>query len=229
MIISGFQKFSLIDYSGKICAVIFTQGCNFRCPYCHNPELVNSEFFPEPVPEEEIFSFLKKRKGKLDGLVVTGGEPTLQKDMIEFLKKVKEMGYSTKLDSNGSNPDVLEELIDSGLVDYFAMDVKAPLEKYREVTNSDVDSDKIGDSIDLIKNSGLNYEFRTTVVRPQLSSKDIIGIGKLIKGAKLYILQKFVPSKTLNPEFIDKEPYSDEEFGYLINTLENLCVKCLVR
>lgn len=229
MNIGGFQRFSLIDYSGKICAIVFTQGCNFRCSYCHNPELVDPEKFSKSIPEEEILSFLKKRKGKLDAVSVTGGEPTLQKDLISFLKKIKNIGYLVKLDSNGTNPDMIKEAIKLNLVDYLAMDIKAPLKKYNKVTDVDVDTGKIKRSIELILDSGLGYEFRTTVLKSQLSKDDIREIGKLIKGAKLYILQKFVPSKTLDPNFLDEKTYTDEEFEQLKVELEKYVDKCVVR
>ena len=229
MIIGGFQKFSLIDYPGKICAIVFTRGCNFRCPYCHNPELVNTELFLSPISEEEIFSFLEKRKGKLDAVEITGGEPTLQPDLIEFLGKIKDMGFLVKLDSNGTNPDVIEEVIKNKLVDYLAMDVKAPLEKYKEITCVDVDTHKIRSNIKLIMNSGIDYEFRTTIVKSLLSKEDIIKIGELIKGANLYILQKFVPSKTLNPDFVNETTYSDEEFTEMKNKMEKYVKRCIVR
>ncbi|HEC86320.1 MAG TPA: anaerobic ribonucleoside-triphosphate reductase activating protein, partial [Thermoplasmatales archaeon] len=139
MIIGGFQRFSLIDYPGKICAIIFTQGCNFRCPYCHNPELVNPKLFQEPIDENDIFRFLEMRKGKLDAVEITGGEPTLQPDLIEFMRKIKAMGFLIKLDTNGTNPEVVEKIIKNKLVDYIAMDVKAPLEKYEKVVRAKVD------------------------------------------------------------------------------------------
>lgn len=229
MIIGGFQKFSLIDYPGKICAIVFTQGCNFRCPYCHNPELVDPKLFLSPIPEDEIFSFLEKRRGKLDAVEITGGEPTLQSDLIEFLEKIKNMGFLVKLDSNGTNPDVIEEAIKNKLVDYLAMDVKAPLEKYKEIIGVDVDTDKIKSNIRLIMNSGVDYEFRTTIVKSLLSKEDIIKIGELIKGAKLYILQKFIPSKTLSPHFINETTYSDEEFAKIKNEMEKYVNRCTVR
>ena len=229
MNVGGFQRFSLIDYPGKICAIVFTQGCNFRCPYCHNPELVDLEKFSKSISEKEIFSFLEKRKGKLDAVSITGGEPTLQKELIEFLKKIKNMGYLVKLDSNGTHPEIIEKIIKEGLVDYLAMDVKAPLEKYNKVTGVDVDISKIKKSIDLIMNSSLDYEFRTTVLKSQLSKDDIREIGKLIKGAKLYVLQKFVPSKTLDPKFLDEKTYTDEEFEQLKKELEKYVDRCVVR
>ena len=229
MIIGGFQKFSLIDYPGKICAIVFTQGCNFRCPYCHNPELVDPKLFLPPIPEEEIFSFLEKRRGKLDAVEITGGEPTLHSDLLEFIGKIKNMGFLVKLDSNGTNPDVIEKAIRKKLVDYLAMDVKAPLDKYRETTGVDVDVDKIKRNIELIMNSGVDYEFRTTIVKSLLSREDILKIGELIKGAKLYILQKFVPSKTLNPKFLDEDTYTDEEFEQLKIKMEKYVDRCIVR
>jgi len=229
MIIGGFQKFSLIDYPDKICAIVFTQGCNLRCPYCHNPELINLESSQHIISKEEVFSFLEKRKGKLDALEVTGGEPTLQRDLLEFLKKIKDMGYLIKLDSNGSHPEAVEKAIKLKIADYLAMDVKAPLKKYREVTHSKVDISKIKNSIELIMNSGLDYELRTTIAKSQLCKEDIIEIGKLIKGAKLYVLQKFIPSKSLDPKFLNETTYSDEEFKYLKSALESYVVNCLVR
>ncbi len=229
MRIGGFQKFSLIDYPGKICAIVFTQGCNFRCPYCHNPELVKPSLFGKTIIEEEIFSFLEKRKGKLDAVEITGGEPTLQKDLVDFIHRVKEMGYLVKLDTNGSNPEMLEIIINHGLVDYIAMDIKAPLEKYKEVTHSVISPDKIKRSIRIIMNSNIKYEFRTTVVKSQLSREDIISIGKLIEGAKLYVLQRFIPSKTLDPNFLNEKTYSDGELESLKRKLEKFVCRCLVR
>jgi anaerobic ribonucleoside-triphosphate reductase activating protein len=232
MIIGGFQKFSLIDYPGKICAIVFTQGCNFRCPYCHNPELIDpnvSQNSQNITSEDDVFSFLEKRKGKLDAVEITGGEPTLQQGLLEFLKKIKDMGYLAKLDSNGSRPEVIEKIIRLKIVDYLAMDVKAPLEKYQEITCSNINPNKIKKSIELVMNSGLDYEFRTTVIKSQLSEEDIIEIVKLIKGANLYVLQKFIPSKTLNPKFLSKASYSDEEFEYLKAAVESYVVRCLVR
>ncbi len=208
MIIGGFQKFSLIDYPNKISCIIFTQGCNFRCPYCHNPELIGNN--PIKIEEKEIFEFLKNRKGKIEAVVITGGEPILQEDLIEFIKKIKDMGFLVKLDSNGSNPKIIKKLIEQKLVDYFAMDIKAPLEKYKEITNSDIDPKKIKESINLIMNSKSDYEFRTTITK-QLNKEDIIKIAKLIKGAKCYVLQQFVPSKHLDPEFKNIEPYSKQQ------------------
>ena len=229
MKIGGFQKFSLIDYPNKITAIIFTQGCNFRCPYCHNPELVEPKLFSQPIPEDEIFSFLEKRKGKLEAVEITGGEPTLQPDLIEFTKKIKDMDFLVKLDSNGTNPNIVEKAIKNKLVNYLTMDIKAPLEKYSDVVKANVDTDKIKHSIDLIMNSGINYEFRTTVVKSLLDKDDLRKIGKLIKGVRLYALQKFVPSKLLDAEFLKETNYSNEEFEEFQQMMLDYVQNCIVR
>ncbi|MCD6575898.1 MAG: anaerobic ribonucleoside-triphosphate reductase activating protein [Nanoarchaeota archaeon] len=229
MLIGGFQKVSLIDYPNKVCAIVFTQGCNFRCPYCHNPELVDPTLFQDPIEEKEIFSFLKSRVGKLDAVEITGGEPTLQKDLITFIKKIKDMGFLIKLDTNGSNPEILEKIIKERLVDYIAMDIKAPLDKYEDVIKVKIDTSKIKKSIELIKKSNISYEFRTTIVKSLLSKGDLIKIGKLIKGAKLYILQKFIPSKTLNSHFLKEGTYGNEELRCIKNELENYVEICMIR
>ena len=229
MRIGGLQKFSLIDYPDKICAIVFTQGCNFRCSFCHNPELVNPELFQGFIPEAQVLSFLESHKGKLDAVQISGGEPTLQPDIIDFIRKIKELDFLVKLDSNGSNPEVLKGLIELEVVDYLAMDVKAPLERYREVTKSRVDPNKIKQSVDLIMAAGLDYELRTTVVRSQLSPDDVLKIGRMISGAKLYVLQKFVGSKTLDPKFIRETTYSKEEFEKLKEALKSYVVECIVR
>lgn len=223
------QRFSLIDYPGKICAIVFTQGCNFRCPYCHNPELVNPEEFSESIAHDEIFSFLKKRMGKIDAVSITGGEPMLQKDLVQFIRKVKNLGYLVKIDTNGSMPEVLSELIGQRLLDWIAMDVKAPLDKYKEITRTSVNTGSIEKSIHLIMNSGIDYEFRTTVVKSLLNEDDIEKIGTLIKGADRYVLQKFVPSKTLNPKFMDKETFAETEFKRTFKTLNKLVHSVIIR
>jgi len=228
MIIGGFQKFSLIDYPGKISCIVFTQGCNFRCPYCHNPELIPFTSLAK-IKEETILSFLEKRKGKIDAVVITGGEPTMQQDLLKFIQKIKERGYLIKLDTNGSNPEMLEIIINHSLVDYIAMDIKAPLEKYKEVIHSVISPEKIKRSIRMIMNSEIRYEFRTTVVKSQLSKEDIINIGKLVEGAELYILQKFIPSKTLDPNFSNEKTYSDGELSSLKRKLEKFVCRCLIR
>jgi pyruvate formate lyase activating enzyme len=229
MKIGGLQKFSLIDYPGRISAIVFTQGCNFRCPYCHNPELVDPAQYGSILPEEEIVSFLNKRRGKLDAVTLTGGEPTLQPDIDCFLQEIKRMGYLTKVDTNGSMPDMLERLIHAGLVDYLAMDVKGPLQKYGEIAGTEVQTQNILDSIELIANSGIDHEFRTTVVRSQLDIGDLIAIAGLLKKGRLYVLQPFVPAKTLSPDFLGETTYSPEDFSAVQKTLTGNHLRILLR
>ncbi|HJH27194.1 MAG TPA: anaerobic ribonucleoside-triphosphate reductase activating protein [Methanophagales archaeon] len=201
---------------------------------CHNPELVNPELFETPIPEKEVLSFLANRRGKLDAVEITGGEPTLQPDLIDFMSELKKLGYLVKLDSNGSNPGIISEVIEREIVDYIAMDVKAPLERYREITGSRVDPAKIEHSIELIMSSGLDYEFRTTVVKSQLGKRDILEIGRLIRGSKRYVLQKFVPVKVLDKKFLDEDEvffYTDDELEYFRDAVERkgYVAECEVR
>jgi pyruvate formate lyase activating enzyme len=188
----GLVKFTLIDFPGCPAAIVFTQGCNFRCRYCHNPELVYPHLFTEPVPEEEIYAFLKRRQGTLEGVVVSGGEPTLHEDLPRFLADLKKMGYKTKIDTNGSRPDVLAHLINEQLVDFIAMDLKAPLEKYALITGKDTNSAIIKNSIDLIRKSGLLHEFRTTYDKEVLTDEDIAATGALVENEN-YRVQECLP------------------------------------
>ena len=225
-IIGGVQKTSLLDFPDKISAIVFTQGCNFNCGYCHNPDLLNSK--KDIYPTDVFFEFLDKRKGKLDGVVITGGEATLQPDLIPFIKEVKAKGFAVKLDTNGYRPDVLKEAIK--YVDYVAMDIKAPLEKYSLVTRVNIDTDKIKESINIILNSDIDYEFRTTVLKAQISYDDFEEIAKLIKGAKRYYLQKFEATSTINDESLKNETsYSDNEFKEIISILKKHINFCEVR
>lgn len=216
MIIGGLQKTSFLDYPDKISTIIFTSGCNFRCGYCHNPELINSK--TSKYSTEEIIQFLKTRTGKIDGVVITGGEPCIHKDLIDFIIKIKELDFLVKLDSNGSYPDVIEKCIP--YIDYIAMDIKAPLYKYQTVINSPVNIDNIQRSITLIMKSNLDYEFRTTVLKSMLNIDDFKAIGNLISSAKKYYLQKFVPSKTLDKTLLKESSYTDEEFKEIIAILQ---------
>lgn len=222
LIIGGLQKSSLIDYPGKISAVIFTQGCNFRCPYCHNPELIQAKCKVQNAKchQKTVLEFLKKRISKLDGVVITGGEPTLHDDLPEFIKQIKDLGFAIKLDTNGTNPQMLQQLINEKLIDYVAMDIKAPIDKYSEIVRTKVDTNKILKSIEILKNSNIDYEFRTTVVKSQLSRADFEKIGALIKYAPIYYLQKFLPTKTLEESFLTQETYSEEEFITIIEMLK---------
>lgn len=216
MQIGGLQKTSLLDYPDKISAIVFTQGCNFRCGYCHNPELIVLKEKPS-YSIDGFFEFLETRKGKLDGVVITGGEPCLQKGLTDFIKRIKDMGYLVKLDTNGTMSQVLQEVIP--LIDYIAMDIKAPLNKYYQITKSQININQIQKSINLIMGSQIDYEFRTTVIKSQLSYDDFDLIGQQIKGAKKYYLQKFVPSKILDKKLINEYSYTNEEFADIIAIL----------
>lgn len=198
---------TLIDFPGKIATTVFTVGCSFRCPFCHNPELVlscNLQPATRNLIEEEFFMFLKKRKGKLEGVCITGGEPTIQKDIIEFIRKIKKMGYSVKLDTNGSRPDVLKKLLDEKLLDFVAMDIKNYPEKYPQTVGLKPDIERIKLSVDLIMNSRIDYEFRTTVVPGIHKEEDFQKIVKWIEGAKAYYLQEYREIKILDSKLKKK-------------------------
>jgi pyruvate formate lyase activating enzyme len=229
MEIGGLQRVSLNDYPGKICATVFTQGCNFRCAYCHNPELVDPDRYGLLLPEKEVLSFLSKRRGKLEAVTVTGGEPTLQKDLARFLGELKAMSYLVKLDTNGSNPDTLSALINQRLVDYIAMDFKGPFEKYRQISSAEVDVSRIRRSIQLMATSCIAYEFRTTVVRSQLGFEDFVSMVKEIRQARLYVLQPFVAHKTLDSAFLSETSYTPEEFSILQEVLEKKGIPVVIR
>ena len=195
MLIGGVQKMTMLDYPGKVACTIFTYGCNFRCPFCHNATLVIDE--ASLFDKEEIFAYLNKRKGILDGVVVTGGEPLLQSDIIEFLTELKQTGLLVKLDTNGSYPEKLEEIISKGLVDYVAMDVKNSKEKYDLTTGVKIDISKIEKSIEILMSDKVDYEFRTTVVKELHEKEDFVQIGKWLKGAKRIFLQPFKDNDNL--------------------------------
>ncbi|MFA5132416.1 MAG: anaerobic ribonucleoside-triphosphate reductase activating protein [Candidatus Paceibacterota bacterium] len=225
----GFEKFTLIDYPSKVACMVYTIGCPFRCPYCHNPELVD-ETCTTHIPEKVILDFLDERKGMLDGVVITGGEPSMHGDsLISFMKEAKARGFLVKLDSNGVDPVFLQKVIDDGLVDYIAMDIKSPLAKYTQTVARPVNIEAIKKSIAIIQNSGIEYEFRTTIVKSMLSVEDLEQIGKEIKGSKTYYLQKFIPSKILNPQFLKKVTYSDEEFADIKTMMERYVSFCGIR
>ena len=228
MVIGGIQKVSLVDYPGKTSAVLFTVGCNMRCGYCHNPGLVLPKRFGEPLGIDDVCGFLKQRQGKLDAVVISGGEPTVHDDLPELAGYIKELGYLLKLDSNGANPDMLATMIDRRLVDYIAMDIKGPLSKYAAIVSRSVDTSAISRSIKLILSSGLPHEFRTTIVKTQLLPEDFAEIGRMIKGAERYALQKFVPTKTLNPQLALQQPYSDDEMERLKQIIQEYVTTCVI-
>jgi pyruvate formate lyase activating enzyme len=229
MKIAHLQKTSLIEYPGKISAVIFTQGCNLKCPYCHNPELVNPELFTASVPEYEILTFLKKRKGKLDGVVITGGEPAIQKGLPDFMRQVKDMGFIIKFDTNGTFPGILENVIEQQLADYIAMDIKGPADKYSQIAGTPVDMNAIFKSIRLIMYSGIDYEFRTTWAIEQLTAEDIIECAMLIKNAKRFAIQRFNPSKHLDPSMLNSHPPMESAIRQVVDAARDLVRECIIR
>ncbi len=230
MLISGFQKSTLLDYPGKVSALIFTYGCNLRCEYCHNPELVVLPCNKTNITtNEEVLSFLKSRKDLLDALVITGGEPTLQKDLIPFIKEVKKIGLLVKLDTNGTNSKIVKELLDLDIVDYWAMDIKYEDEIYEQNLQKDVQYEEIKRSIKLIKERARDYEFRTTYVKGIHSIKSAEGIGKLIEGSKRYYIQNFRPGKTINPGLNRSNSFTPKELKQIEKTIKKYIKEVEIR
>lgn len=220
VIIKGIQKTSTIDYPDKICTVLFLPGCNFRCGFCQNPDLINNIDNLPTISEDEIFKILEERRNFIDGVCITGGEPLLHKDISGFIKKIKDKRVLVKLDTNGSNPEMLKQLIDKKLIDFIAMDIKSDKKNYQKAAGVPVDMRKIEKSIELIKNSKIDYEFRSTVV-PLFFNEDIIlNIGKWLKGSKKFALQQFRPNITLDPEFKKINPYPPEKLMEFAKLLE---------
>lgn len=230
MLLGGLQKTTLIDYPGKVAATVFTAGCNFFCAFCHNPSLVLVQKTPDfPfLSEEQFFWWLEKKIGLLEGICITGGEPTIHEDLPRFIENIKDLGFLVKLDTNGSNPKMLEELINNQLVDYIAIDVKVPLKRYPEVYPEMVDTDSIKRSVHLVQQVP-EYEFRTTVVPYLLKEKDLLEIARWLNGSKKYVLQQFRPQNTLNPEVSKLEPYSEKELRRFCELLKDYFEKCEVR
>jgi len=202
MKIRGLQRLTMLDYPGLLACIIFLGGCNFRCPYCHNPEMIdpNDDTFPE-ILHEDVLEFLRTRVGKLDGVVISGGEPTLwSSELPDFIREIRDLGFKVKLDTNGTNPELLEKLYKENLLDYIAMDIKASPEHYEEIVKY-ADVAKIQKSIGLIMNSGVDYEFRSTILPALHDEAEVEAMGQMIAGAKKYYLQTFRPDKTLDPKF----------------------------
>lgn len=218
MNIAGVQKVTLLDYPGKVACEIFTQGCNFECPFCQNSSLIPITNTGE-FSEEEIFEYLNLRKNILDGVVITGGEPTVQKDLKGFIKKIKDLGLLVKLDTNGGNPKVLQELIDEKLVDYVAMDIKNIFNKYNITAGKKINLDNIKKSIEILKASKIDYEFRTTIIKEMHSLDDIISICKLVGDAKYY-LQNFEDSENVIDHSL--HGFSREELLFIDKYLKDL-------
>lgn len=226
--IKGIQKTSLVDYPGKVAATIFLGGCNFRCPYCQNRDLVLNYKKMPTIKEEEILDFLIEKKKWLDGVCITGGEPLLY-DITNFIKKIKKIGLLVKVDTNGSRPELLKKLIDNKLVDYVAMDIKVPLEKYDNAARVNVNKENIQKSVDILKQGKVDFEFRTTVVPDFFTKEDCVEIGKWLKGSKKYCLQQFRPMKTLDKAYERKKSYPKEQFDEFKKILEKYINKVEIR
>ena len=232
MKIGGLIRNSLIDYPGKMSCVIFLSGCNFDCPYCHNPELAKGRSLsPGYLSEDLIFDFLGSRKGFLDGVVVSGGEPTLQKGLISFCEKIRLMGYPVKLDTNGSRPEVIKKLINEDLVNYIAMDIKTDSSHYTSLINDNSSTDDISLSVRIIKKSNIDYEFRTTCIKSLIDESILNNMSHWLKDSKLYALQQFSKTRVLHPEFFtnDSNIYNDNELLKLKSVAEQFVNKCIVR
>ena len=197
MRILGFQKTTLLDYPHKLASTIFVGGCNFRCPFCHNALIVNQDKSVDKISVESVYTYLKKRVGLLDGVCITGGEPTLYPDLADFIHSIKELGYSIKLDTNGSNPNMLSQLIHHRLVDYVAMDIKNSPNKYSLTSGCNVNINDITQSIQILLNSSISYEFRTTIMKEFHDRSDFQAIAQWLHGAQQYFLQSFLPSEHL--------------------------------
>jgi len=228
MKIGGLQKLSLVDFPHHTAVALFTIGCNMRCGYCHNPELVLPERYADAIPEEDILLFLESRVGRVEGVAISGGEPTMHADLPLFIKKVKQLGFVVKLDTNGTNPEMVHQLIADRQIDYIAMDIKASMERYQEVVARPVSIEAIQETIKLIKHSGIDHEFRTTLVKSQISPEDLDEIGRLVQGSPRFALQRFRPGRTLSPQFAQEATYSDDELVVLKERMERYVTECVV-
>lgn len=238
MKIAGLQKNSFVDYPGNIAAVVFTLGCNLDCYYCHNRHLISHEGVQQLYDTDTVLEFLASRTSFLDGVVISGGEPTLQPNLEEFIRKVKRLGYPVKLDTNGTRPRLLKKLIENKLVDYVAMDIKAPLHRYAEICGVDIPTCDIEESINILMSAGCDYEFRTTFV-PELEKEDIVEIAKMIRGARRYVLQQFrlPPQESLSAHHkgsikdirLFRTPHPPSTFTETVSDIEYLVETCLTR
>lgn len=233
MKLSAIQKFTVLDYPGKVACIAFTPGCNMRCGFCHNPEFVLPEKIRELsasfIEEETFFNFLEKRRGLLDGVVVSGGEPTIWRDLPEFLRHIKERGFLVKLDTNGNHPAMLRKLLEEKLVDYVAMDVKTSLAEYPKLVGGGVKADNIAESIELLKAAGIPYEFRTTLIKEVHTEESLRDMAELLFGAERYYLQTFRPGHTLNPVFATYHPFSPEEMQELVHRFSTVVKEVGIR
>lgn len=215
MLISGVQKFSILDFPKKTSCIVFTAGCNFRCGFCYNPEFVIPEQIAKIrnsfIPEETFYSFLDQRKGLLDGVVITGGEPTIMPDLPKFMAKIREMGFAVKLDTNGNNPTMLKDVIDKRLINYVAMDIKTSLENYPQVSGLGARPERVKQSIELIRDSKVPYEFRSTLIKEIHSEDTLNKMAQLLEGAEQLFLQYYRLEETIDPKYQNYKAFSEEE------------------
>jgi len=227
--IKGFINLSLVDWDGKLTSVIFLPNCNFRCPFCYNSTLVLHPERVETIPFERVENYLKKQRGWIDGVCITGGEPMLHSDLPDLCSKLKEMGFLVKVDTNGTNPMMMKELMDKGVIDYIAVDIKAPLtvEKYSRATGINAENllGKVKETVRILLGSKMDYEFRTTVVPTVHEEEDIKEICDRVKGCKKYVLQKFDVSlgkTTIDPDFGKLKPFTDEEMKTFLTIAQQI-------
>jgi pyruvate formate lyase activating enzyme len=234
MIIAGLQKTTLIDYPNKLACVVFLAGCNFRCPWCYSSELVLPlKIVKQPrISEKEFFDFLRQRQGLLEGVVICGGEPTINKELAQFIGKIKNLGYSVKLDTNGSNPEILKDLVKANLIDYVAMDIKSSLNNkiYKDILREGVELSDIEKSVDFLKSGNLDFEFRTTAVNTIHTKEDFLEIAKWIGGPNIkYYLQNFRAEKTIDPEFEKVAPFKKEFLEEVVKEISPYFKICSLR
>lgn len=230
MIFNGIHKTSLVNYPGKVCTVLFTSGCNLKCGYCYNGDLVNKNLDLEEYSEEEILGILTKRKKLIEAVTITGGEPTIYRDLPDFIEKVKtKLGFDIKLDTNGFNPDMIAQLLSDNLLDIIAMDIKTSPDKYSELTGVKADFDIVLKTLNIIKDSGIAYELRTTAIPGYFSLEDIDKIKQHIGYAKNYHLQQFIPENTMENSFSDLYPFKKEELLIFQQSILEFCDNCSIR
>ena len=226
--IGGVQKLSLVDYPGHVAAALFLSGCNMRCGYCHNPELVLPERLVPSIPVKDVLTFLASRRDRLDGVVISGGEATIHDDLPLLCRLIREMGFDIKLDTNGTRPAMVRQMITEETIQFVAMDIKGPLEKYVDIAARPIDLDAIIETIDMLRHSGIAHEFRTTIVRQQLAVDDFEKIGQMVKGARRFALQHFVPGTVLSPQFQHATTFTDQEFLAAQKIMEKYVDQCVI-
>ncbi len=233
MLISGIQKFTLLDYPGKVACIVFTPGCNLRCGFCHNPEFVLPDHIVQIkdsfIPEESFFRFLQERSNLLDAVVISGGEPTIAYDLIPFIHKIKAAGFLVKLDTNGNRPDVLKKIINESLVDYIAMDVKSDLDNYQIIAGNTAKPSTIAESIDLIKSCTIPSEFRSTIIKELHTPQILKNMAQLVQGAHRWYLQNFRAARTLNPAYSNYRGFSEAELQTLAFTFKQYATQVAIR